>query len=79
MPQRRRRPWSIICSPTGRRAVSTPMSRTTIRRPSGSASGWGCGREGLFRDFISFVNDDAGQPIYVNTYQYALLRRERDG
>ena len=39
----------------------------------------GMRREGLFRDFISFVNDAAGQPIYVNTYQYALLRRERDG
>ncbi|MBB5773044.1 RimJ/RimL family protein N-acetyltransferase [Brevundimonas vesicularis] len=33
-------------------------------------------REGLFREFISFVNDAAGQPIYVNTYQYALLRHE---
>ncbi|WP_409360164.1 GNAT family N-acetyltransferase [Brevundimonas vesicularis] len=36
----------------------------------------GMRREGLFREFISFVNDAAGQPIYVNTYQYALLRHE---
>lgn len=36
----------------------------------------GMRREGLFREFISFVNDAAGQPIYVNTCQYALLRHE---
>ncbi|GAW42167.1 Acetyltransferase family protein [Brevundimonas sp. SH203] len=37
----------------------------------------GMRREGLFLDFISFENDDAGRPIYVNTWQYALLKRER--
>ena len=36
----------------------------------------GMRREGLFLDYISFRNDDAGQPIYENTLQYALLRRE---
>jgi len=36
----------------------------------------GMRREGLFREFISFVNDAAGHPIYVNTCQYALLRHE---
>ncbi|WP_284877237.1 GNAT family protein [Brevundimonas sp. MEB006b] len=36
----------------------------------------GMRREGLFREFISFLNDAAGQPIYVNTCQYALLRHE---
>ncbi|WP_292046022.1 MULTISPECIES: GNAT family N-acetyltransferase [unclassified Brevundimonas] len=39
----------------------------------------GMQREGLFRDFVSFVNDVRGQPIYVNTFQYALLRREWPG
>ncbi|MCO8146457.1 GNAT family N-acetyltransferase [Rhodovulum tesquicola] len=38
----------------------------------------GMRREGLFLDYISFRNDDAGQPIYENTMQYALLRREWD-
>lgn len=33
-------------------------------------------REGLFLDFISFVNDSNGNPLYENTYQYAILRRE---
>jgi RimJ/RimL family protein N-acetyltransferase len=33
-------------------------------------------REGLFREFVSFKKDDAGAPIYENTMQYALLRKE---
>ena len=36
----------------------------------------GMRQEGLFLDFVSFRNDDAGQPIYENTMQYALLQRE---
>ncbi|NIY96463.1 GNAT family N-acetyltransferase [Salipiger sp. HF18] len=36
----------------------------------------GMRREGLFLDYISFQNDDAGQPVYENTMQYALLKRE---
>ena len=36
----------------------------------------GMRREGLFLDYISFQNDDAGQPVYENTMQYALLQRE---
>ena len=32
--------------------------------------------EGVFVEFISFTNDDAGNPIYENTMQYAILRRE---
>ncbi|RYE88824.1 MAG: N-acetyltransferase [Hyphomicrobiales bacterium] len=36
----------------------------------------GMRQEGLFQEFISFRDDDAGQPIYENTIQYALLRKE---
>ena len=36
----------------------------------------GMRREGLFREFVTFVNDEEGDPIYENTYQYALLKRE---
>lgn len=36
----------------------------------------GMRQEGLFREFISFRNDDSGAPIYENTLQYALLRSE---
>lgn len=36
----------------------------------------GMRREGLFREFVSFVNDDLGVPIYENTMQYAILRKE---
>lgn len=32
--------------------------------------------EGLFREFVSFVNDDQGVSIYENTLQYAILRKE---
>lgn len=32
--------------------------------------------EGLFQEFISFRNDAQGKPIYENTLQYAILRKE---
>ncbi|WP_457104723.1 GNAT family N-acetyltransferase [Methylobacterium sp. P5_C11] len=32
--------------------------------------------EGLFREFIAFAEDDQGNPIFENTLQYAILRRE---
>ena len=36
----------------------------------------GMRREGLFREFVSFVSDPDGNPIYENTYQYAILKKE---
>lgn len=36
----------------------------------------GMRREGLFREFVSFVNDENGNPIYENTYEYAILKNE---
>lgn len=36
----------------------------------------GMRREGMFVEFVSFTTDDAGNPVYENTMQYALLRRE---
>ncbi len=38
----------------------------------------GMRREGLFMEFISFVNDPDGTPHYENTYQYAILKKEWD-
>lgn len=35
-------------------------------------------QEGLFREYVTFENDEAGDPIYENTMQYAILRREWD-
>lgn len=32
--------------------------------------------EGLFLEFISFRNDTQGKPLYENTMQYAILRKE---
>lgn len=36
----------------------------------------GMRREGVFVEFISFTTDDAGNPVYENTMQYAMLQRE---
>lgn len=36
----------------------------------------GMRREGLFLEFVSFINHPDGTPIYENTYQYAILKRE---
>ena len=35
-------------------------------------------RKGLFREFVSFVSDADGNPVYENTCQYAILKKERD-
>lgn len=35
-------------------------------------------REGVFLEFISFVNDPDGAPRYENTVQYAILKKEWD-
>ena len=34
--------------------------------------------EGLFLEYVTFQNDGAGNPIYENTMQYAILRHEWD-
>lgn len=39
----------------------------------------GMRREGLFLEYISFVNNPDGTPHYENTCQYAILRREWRG
>lgn len=39
----------------------------------------GMRREGLFLEFVSFVNDPDGTPCYENTCQYAILKREWQG
>ena len=38
----------------------------------------GMRQEGLFREFVSFVNDEEGNPIYENTMQWAILIKEWD-
>ncbi|MES2271016.1 MAG: GNAT family protein [Pseudomonadota bacterium] len=39
----------------------------------------GMRQEGLFREFISFEADEAGAPIYVDTLQFAILKKEWRG
>lgn len=36
----------------------------------------GMRREGLFREFVSFVKNSDGTPLYENTLQYAILKSE---
>ncbi len=36
----------------------------------------GMRREGLFLEFVSFINDFDGKPQYENTYQFAILKKE---
>ena len=36
----------------------------------------GMRRERLFMEFVSFVKDEDGNPIYENTFQYAILKKE---
>lgn len=38
----------------------------------------GMRREGLFQEFVSFVNNPDGTPLYENTMQYAILKKEWD-
>lgn len=33
-------------------------------------------REGLFKEFISFITSPDGSPVYENTLQYAILKKE---
>lgn len=36
----------------------------------------GMRREGLFREFVSFISNPDGTPRYENTVQYAILKKE---
>lgn len=36
----------------------------------------GMRREGEFMEFVSFINDEKGDPIFENTYMYAILKKE---
>lgn len=36
----------------------------------------GMRQEGLFKEFIAFINNPDGTPRYENTYQYAILKKE---
>ena len=39
----------------------------------------GMRQEGLFKEFISFVNNPDGSPCYENTMQFAILKKEWNG
>lgn len=36
----------------------------------------GMRKEGVFKEFVSFISDNNGNPIYENTLQYAILKKE---
>ena len=33
-------------------------------------------KEGVFKEFDSFISDNNANPIYENTLQYAILKKE---
>jgi hypothetical protein len=33
-------------------------------------------REGMFMEFVSFIKNADGTPLYENTMQYAILKKE---
>ncbi len=35
-------------------------------------------REGYFLEDVTFKSDESGNPIYINSYQYAILKKEWD-
>ena len=37
---------------------------------------FGMRREGLFMEFVSFIKNSDGTPLYENTVQYAILKKE---
>lgn len=39
----------------------------------------GMRKEGLFKEFVSFINNPDGTPHYENTVQYAILKKEWQG
>lgn len=39
----------------------------------------GMRKEGVFREFVSFINNEDGTPRYENTIQYAILKKEWQG
>ncbi|EEQ62996.1 acetyltransferase, GNAT family [Helicobacter pullorum MIT 98-5489] len=36
----------------------------------------GMRQEGLFKEFISFINNPDGTPLYENTMQFSILKKE---
>lgn len=36
----------------------------------------GMRKEGVFREFVTFVNDEKGDPLYETTLQYAILKKK---
>ena len=36
----------------------------------------GMRKEGVFREFVTFVKDEKGDPLYETTLQYAILKKE---
>ena len=50
-----------------------PMIRTC--QASICVSGSACGKR-LFMEFVSFVKNSDGTPLYENTVKYAILKKE---
>ena len=38
--------------------------------------GLGMRKEGCFKEFVSFTQNEDGEPMYENTMEYAILKKE---
>ena len=68
---------SIICSTRRVSGTFMPIPRIRTCQVSICVSGSACD-ERLFMECVSFVNQSGGMPLYENTVQYAILKRERE-
>lgn len=75
-PSRHRALWSTTCSRQEMFAAFMPMWRTTTSASQRLCEKLGMRQEGVFKEFASFEKDGSGAPIFVNTIQYAILRKE---
>lgn len=63
------------CSSRRASGASMPIPRIRTCQASICVRGSACG-EGLFMDFVSFIKNSDGTPLYENTVQYAVLKKE---
>lgn len=65
------------CSSRRASGASMPIPRIRTCQASICVRGSACG-EGLFMNFVSFIQNSDGTPLYENAVQYAILKKEWD-
>ena len=76
MPRPRRSSIATTSQPTGSLSEFYSYVDDYNARSRHLCEKLGMRREGLFRSFVSLVNDADGNPVYENTLQDAVLKQE---